>query len=110
MRAGRSSPKNQLRVGEALLDIKNPTDKTLQTIVGAADTIFYAAAIAVSDAMKIIYANENIFRTSATIFLVAQKMFSRFATIFRISQTKASDTRTKVEGSEKRFCVAPIIF
>ena len=63
-------------------------DKTLQTMVGATETIFFAGATVVHVVVKtvcitqtnfsipqtIVFSNEKMFLTAATIFLVNRKM------------------------------------
>jgi hypothetical protein len=82
-------------------------NKTLQTMVGATDTIFFAAVTMVSDVYTMVFFTQTMVPIPGTIFLVNQKMVSGFATTVFVSQTKDSDTRTKVEGSKIMVFVAP---
>jgi hypothetical protein len=54
MRAGWSSKKASFGLAKLSSTIKNTMDKTLQTMVGATDTIFIAAVTMVSVVVKIV--------------------------------------------------------
>jgi hypothetical protein len=80
------------------------------TIVPVVVKMVCAMQSMISIPETIVFAYEKIFLSAGTIFLVNQKMVSGFPTTVFISQTKVSDTGTKVEDTKKMFCVSATIF
>ena len=84
--------------------------KTLQTMVSATDTVYFAAVAVVSDAGTMVFfthtrvpipetgvlSNEKIFPAAETIFPANQKMVSGFATMALVFHTKVSAAGTMV--------------
>jgi hypothetical protein len=61
-------------------------DKTLQTIVGATDTIFFAAATAVSVFMKMVSSTQKMLSIPETIVFSNKKIFLSMESIFLLNQ------------------------
>ena len=75
MRAGWSSKKTSLGLAKLCSTIETPMEKTLQTMVYATDTVFFAAVTVGSDVGTMVFFTHGMVPIAETMVFAKQNIF-----------------------------------
>jgi hypothetical protein len=96
MLAGWSSKKTGIGLANLCSTIKNTMDKSLQTMVGATDTVFFAAMTLVFDVGTMVFFTHTMVPVPETTVFATQTIFLIRKTIVPVAKTMASGFDTLV--------------